>query len=58
LFEDDVVALVKYLVEGELVVTSESGRFVNGPAAEWEETPRLLAELQRLRRRKRQASAA
>jgi hypothetical protein len=36
LFEDDVVALARYLVEGELVVTDDAGEPVNGPAFFWE----------------------
>jgi hypothetical protein len=43
LFEDDVVALVQYLVDSQLVLPDERGRVLNGDAHFWEEARRKTA---------------
>jgi len=48
LFEDDVVALVQYLVDGDLVRPDDEGRVRNGPAEDWQFA---LQEPKRLRQR-------
>jgi hypothetical protein len=40
LFEDDVIALVQHLADGELVMVDEDGRVVNGPAHIYEDAAR------------------
>jgi hypothetical protein len=44
LFEDDVIALVQYLVDGELVAQDENGRIVNCVALEDQFVSKLVAK--------------
>jgi hypothetical protein len=45
LFEEDVVPLVQYLADSELVMPDNAGRIRNGPALEWDESTLPDAEV-------------
>jgi hypothetical protein len=57
LFEDDLVALVQHLFDGNLIEFDEDGRAINGKAHEFEELNRLQAQARAVKRRKRTTTA-
>lgn len=49
LFEDDLIALVQHLCDADLITFDDTGRVVNGRAAEWEESRQLRKRATRKR---------